>query len=81
MRRKLPDGSYIEVVEVVFHRNGIGGREFWAMRVRDVSRNLNLIATCDEEGNVQVLDPEDLTVTFRGHDFYGPAIRRALGRR
>ena len=70
------DGEKIKVTEIERHRNGIGGLGFTAVRFE--YKGTEFIGTFDDEGRVQVINPNELRQSMRGHDYFGEAIRRAV---
>lgn len=73
-----------KIIAHQFHRNGIGGSWFFAVRFtyRDPhdEQTVELIATIEPEraDATRVIDPTDVTLQFRG-DFFFREIARALG--
>ena len=68
----------ITVTAVRAHRNGIGGRGFYAARfVHEGTMYIGLVPYDANGEEVMVVDPTDLSNTMRGNDWYGDALRRA----
>lgn len=82
-RYKLRDGSAITVTTVRYHRNGVGGAGFWAVRFTypqsDVGATEFIGIVQDGAGHeeVYVIDPSNLGNTMRGADWFGDALKRA----
>jgi hypothetical protein len=81
-RYRLHDESYITVSTVRYHRNGVGGLGFFAVRFtyRGGDEFIGIV-TDDKRPEVFVVDPSNLGNCQRGHDWFGPALQRAVRER
>lgn len=84
-RYKLHDpNESITVLRARYHRNGVGGEGFCALRFTFEGQELIGIVTehpktskWDSGFEAYVINPRNLADTKRGHDYFGPALFRA----
>jgi hypothetical protein len=84
-RYRLHDGSYITVSTVRYHRNGVGGCGFFAVRFtyRGGDEFIGIVADDGTPARPEtfVIDPSNLGNCQRGHDWFGKALERAVASR
>ena len=89
-RMKLHDGTFMELTTPFeYHRNGVAGDGFYTVKFRYADEEfVAVLASASfyddsvktERSHVYtyVVNPDNLAETMRGHDFFGPALVRAL---